>query len=341
MDLSRREFTRTTLVSALAVGLGSAALGSAQARPVHRAVGAPQGWMAALPDATSMLRLTIPGTHDSCCTSALNGTPWAQTQNWTLPQQFAQGIRFLDIRCNGMPGSTDTFGIYHGGFYQGITFDTVLDQCRAFLAADPGEVLIMRVKKENGTSNDVGANFAQIFDGYLGAKGYGPLFFTQNRMPTLGEARGKIVLIAQFANSLPCLQWPGGDNGVLLSDHFYLQDHYQSAGLAGLESGSVGTGSAGSSSPVGLGSSGGDKFDYVRACFDKAAADPNNTLQYINFTSFADDAWPLDNAAAIMPKVQAYLTANQATPAHYGIVPMDFPDLHPAVLSLLLNKNFG
>ncbi|MGV9836768.1 phosphatidylinositol-specific phospholipase C [Nocardia niigatensis] len=330
MSLTRRDFARTTLAAAagaLATGLSVRA---AQAIPHARTVGAPpQAWMSALPDATSLLRLTIPGTHDSCCTSVANGTEWAHTQNWSLPDQFAHGIRFLDIRCNGLQDHTaDSFGVYHGAFYQGITFDQVLDQCRAFLARNPGEVLIMRVKKEDGTNNDVGANFERIFDGYLDTKGYRSLFFLENRFPALGEARGRIVLIAQFANSLGCLQWPGGDNGVFTTDHIYLQDHYKNHGLAGVDSGSSN-----------YGSSGGDKFDYVKSCLDKAAADPANTLEYINFTSSADNAWPKDNAAAIMPKLADYLTTHSTQSAHYGIIPMDFPDQYTRVLDLLLAEN--
>lgn len=332
MSLTRRDFARTGVAAAL--GLAATALTGPAARavPHPRTVAAPpQAWMSALPDATSMLRLTIPGAHDSCCTDPANGTEWAHTQNWSLPDQFAHGIRFLDIRCNGLQDHTaDSFGIYHSAFYQGITFDGVLDQCRTFLSRNPGEVIIMRVKKEDGTKNDVGTNFERIFNGYLDTKGYRPLFFLENRIPTLGEARGRIILIAQFANSLGCLQWPGGDNGVFTTDRFYLQDRYKDHGLAGLDSGSSN-----------FGSSGGDKFGYVRDCFDKAATDPSNTLQYINFTSFADDAWPKDNAAAIMPKVDAYLTAHRGQPAHFGIVPMDFPDSYPQVLSLLLERNSG
>ncbi|MFE3194988.1 phosphatidylinositol-specific phospholipase C [Nocardia sp. NPDC059240] len=330
MSLTRRDFARTTLAAAVGAAATALTAPAAQAFPHLRTAAAPpQSWMSALPDATSMLRLTIPGTHDSCCTSAANGTEWAHTQNWSLPDQFAHGIRFLDMRCNGLQDHTaDSFGIYHAQFYQGITFDTVLDQCRTFLTRNPGEVLIMRVKKEDGTNNDVGANFEKIFDGYLDTKGYRPLFFLDNRIPTLGEARGRIILIAQFTNSLGCLQWPSGDNGVFTSDHFYLQDRYKDSGLAGLTSGTSN-----------FGSSGGDKFNYVSACLDRAAADPANTLQYINFTSFADSAWPKDNAAAIMPKVSAYLTAHRTTPAHYGIIPMDFPDQYPEVLNLLLDKN--
>ncbi|MFD6357286.1 phosphatidylinositol-specific phospholipase C [Nocardia tengchongensis] len=332
MSLTRRDFARTTLAAVagtIATGLTGAA---AQAIPHARTVTTPpQAWMAALPDSTALLRLTIPGTHDSCATDPANGTEWSHTQNWSLPDQFAHGIRFLDIRCNGLQDHTaDSFGVYHSGFYQGISFDSVLDQCRTFLTRNPGEVLVMRVKKEDGTNNDVGSNFERIFNGYLDAKGYRSLFWLENRFPALGEARGRIVLIAQFANSLGCLQWPGGDNGVFSNDRIYLQDRYKDRGLAGLDSGSSN-----------FGSSGGDKFDYVQACLDKAAGDPANTLQYINFTSFADNAWPKDNAAAIMPKLDAYLTAHRGQAAHYGIVPMDYPDRYPSVLTQLIEKNFA
>ncbi|WP_067688630.1 phosphatidylinositol-specific phospholipase C [Nocardia jejuensis] len=345
MRLTRRDFARTTL--AVAAGLVTTGLGSpgafAAPRPLRRAI-APQTWMAALPDTTSLLRLTIPGTHDSCAMSAANGTEWSHTQNWSLPAQFAHGIRFLDIRCNGLQDHmSDSFGVYHAAAYQGITFDGVLDQCRDFLARNPDEVLIMRLKKEDGTRNDVGANFAAIFDGYLDAKGYRPLFWIGDRFPALGEARGRIVLITQFANQLPALRWPGGDNGVFSNDRIYLQDRYKGRGLMGLDSGS-GSGSADSGSTdsgSATGSSGGDKFSYVRDCLDKAAADPDNALMYINFTSYADNAWPRDNAAAILPEVANYLTEHRAQRAHYGIVPMDFPDLHTDALDLLLDNNFG
>lgn len=336
MRLTRRDFVRTAVSAVAATGaVGLSTAGALAApKPLSRSVGAPQAWMGALPDSTSLLRMTIPGTHDSGCTSAANGTEWSHTQNWSLPEQFGHGIRFLDMRCNGLQDHmSDSFGIYHTSAYQGLTFDGVLDDCRNFLARNPGEVIVMRVKKENGTNNDVGADFERIFNGYLDTKGYRPLFWIDNRIPTLGEARGRIVLIAQFANHLPALQWPGGDNGVFTNDRFYLQDRYKGNGLMGLDSGS-GSGSSGT------GSSGGDKFSYVRDCFDKAATDTANSLMYINFTSYSDNAWPKDNAAAIMPQVERYLTAHRTQPAHFGIVPMDFPDRYPNVVDLLLEKNF-
>ncbi|MET9489900.1 phosphatidylinositol-specific phospholipase C [Nocardia sp. NPDC006630] len=350
MRLTRREFVRTAVAATAGAAVAGLTATGAQATPLplRRGVGAPQAWMGALPDSTSLLRLTIPGTHDSCCTNALHGTPWAQTQNWALADQFQQGIRFLDMRLNGLQDHTsDSFGVYHSAAYQGITFDGVLDACRNFLARNPGEVIVMRVKKEDGTDNDVGGNFEQIFDGYLDVKGYRPLFWIGDHVPTLGEARGRIVLIAQFGNQLPALQWPSGDNGNLSNNYFCLQDHYKANGLMGIDSGSAGgTGSFGGGKTIGgtgsadVGSSGGDKFSYVSSCFDKAAADSNNSLMYINFTSYSDNAWPRDNADAIMPQVERYLTAHRTQAGHYGIVPMDFPDLFPNVLGLLLEKNF-
>lgn len=341
MKLTRRDFVRTAVTAAAGVAVAGLAAPGAQAlpAPLRRTVGAPQAWMSGLPDSTSLLRLTIPGTHDSVCTDPTNGTEWSHTQNWELAEQFGHGIRFLDIRCNGLQDHmSDSFGVYHAAAYQDITFDDVLNECRGFLSRNPGEVLIMRVKKEDGTKNDVGGDFARIFDGYLDTKGYRPLFWIGDHVPTLGEARGRIVLITQFANSLPALRWPSGDNGNFSNDRFYLQDRYKGKGLMGIDSGSGGGSSGGSSDTA---SSGGDKYTYIRDCFDKAAADTDNSLMYMNFTSYSDNAWPKDNAAALLPKVEGYLTEHRSQRAHFGIVAMDFPDRYPNVLNLLLEKNFS
>lgn len=61
---------------------------------------------------------------------------------------------------------------------------------------------------------------------------------------------------------------------------------------------------------------------------------------YVNFTSYANGGWPKVNAAAIMPPVRDYLNARRQQAAHFGIVPMDFPDFHTDVLQLLIDKNF-
>ncbi|WP_406230069.1 hypothetical protein [Nocardia sp. NBC_01009] len=62
---------------------------------------------------------------------------------------------------------------------------------------------------------------------------------------------------------------------------------------------------------------------------------------YTNFTSHADRAWPVDNAAAVMPRVVCYLVERRTERAHLGIIPMDFPHRYPKVLELLLEWNFS
>ncbi|WP_328581989.1 phosphatidylinositol-specific phospholipase C [Streptomyces sp. NBC_00370] len=328
MTLSRRSLIRSAAAlttTALATGGGIATARAATAPRIATgpriaaATGSavPADWMGGLPDALSLLRMTIPGTHDSGCTDPDNGTEWSHTQNWGIAEQLQRGVRFLDIRANGLQDHLDdSFGIYHASYYQGITFDGVLSQCRDFLRQHPGETIVMRLKKENGTNNDVGARFKDVFDVYLDAKGWRPWFLVTDRVPSLGEARGRIVLIAQFDNDLPVLQWPGGDNDFLSNEWFSLQDIYQ-----GLSSPSQKTGK-------------------VTQQFDNAAADQDSALMYINFTSYAGGGWPKFNADAIMPGVQSYLAARVSDRTHLGVVPMDFPDFHSDTLTTLIDWNW-
>ncbi|MEW2545910.1 phosphatidylinositol-specific phospholipase C [Streptomyces sp. NPDC047002] len=295
--------------------VGGGGVARAAAAGVGSAV--PADWMGALPDGLSLLRMTLPGTHDSCCTDPANGTEWSHTQNWGITEQLQRGVRFLDLRANGLEGHPDdAFGMYHSGWYQGITFDDVLAQCGDFLREHADETVVVRLKKENGTGNDVGSRFKDILDVYLDDKGWRSTFLLTDRVPSLGEARGRIVLIAQFDNDWPVLQWPGGDNDFLSNQWFSLQDVYQ-----GLSSPSQKTGK-------------------VTQQFDNVADDQDSALMYINFTSYAGGGWPKANADAIMPGVQSYLAARLSERTHLGIVPMDFPDFHAETLSTLIDWNW-
>ncbi|MFF3004065.1 phosphatidylinositol-specific phospholipase C [Kitasatospora sp. NPDC057940] len=283
---------------------------AAAAAPAAAAV-SPSVWMSALDDATPLTALTIPGSHDSCCTDPLHGTEWSHTQNWGLPEQLQRGIRFLDIRCNGLAGTADELGIYHSDNYQYVRLQDVLDQCRAFLAANPGEGLVMRVRNEYAGGNRLDdAEFQRRINHYLDGLGYRSLFWTNPWWPTLGQARGRVVLAADFANPWSVIQWSSATN-----TWFATQDTFQGISLAA-------------------------KSKAVTDWFDRAFLDQGSARMYVNFTSYANGGWPKVNAAAIMPPVRDYLNARRQQPAHFGIVPMDFPDFHTDVLQLLIDKNF-
>ncbi|MFG2846524.1 phosphatidylinositol-specific phospholipase C domain-containing protein [Kitasatospora sp. NPDC048296] len=188
----------------------------------------PSAWMAALADTTPLTALTIPGTHDSCCTDPWHGTEWSHTQNWGLPEQLQRGIRFLDIRCNGLAGTADELGIYHSDAYQYLRLQDVLDQCRDFLATCPGEAVVMRVRNEYAGGNRLEApEFQRRINHYLDDLGYRPLFWTDPWWPTLGQARGRIVLAADFANPWSVIQWSSATN-----PWFATQDTFQGISLA-------------------------------------------------------------------------------------------------------------
>lgn len=104
--------------------------------------------MSRISDATKLDRISIPGTHD---TGARFGGFAVECQVWTLPDQLDAGIRYLDIRCR--PLTNGDFTIHHGASYQNKTFrlndDSVLPECKRFLAENPTECLIMRIKQEH------------------------------------------------------------------------------------------------------------------------------------------------------------------------------------------------
>ncbi|GGU50369.1 1-phosphatidylinositol phosphodiesterase [Streptomyces albospinus] len=288
MGLDRRGFLRGAAgLSAAGVlaGAGSGQFTAAAAPRKHsrRRTLSVQDWMSALGDATPVQRLTVPGTHDS---GARHGGPWVACQNTTVDAQLASGIRFLDVRCRAVD---DVFAIHHGAFYQELMFGDVLDSCRTFLTAHPSETVLMRVKQEY---SEVSAEeFRRIFGIYLDAKGYRPLFRLEPGLPTLGQARGRVVLLADS----------DGLGGVRYADPqlFDIQDDYMTE-------------------PFG-------KWPKIEAQFRKAVARPGKL--FVNYVSTAALLPPRSNADRLNPQVKTLLeSAEGSSWRGLGIVPMDFPN---------------
>ncbi|MFJ2576563.1 phosphatidylinositol-specific phospholipase C [Kitasatospora aureofaciens] len=306
---------RRTVLKAGAAALASGALAvpAVAAESVPRANGVNDDeWMRHLNDHVPLTGLTIPGSHDTCCTDPMHGTEWSHTQNWGIPDQLRRGIRFLDIRCNGLAGTASELGIYHSDNYQYIRLQDVLNQCASFLSAHPSEGLVMRLRNEYAGGNKLdSAEFQRRFNFYMDDFGFRRWFWTNPWWPTLGEARGKIVLVADFDNPWTVIQWSSGAN-----TWFDTQDRWD--GMENFQ-----------------------KARLVTAQFDKAFLNPAAKQMFTNFTSFAGGFnFPRHNARFIMPEVLKYLDARKTQKARFGIVPMDFPDQYPEVLRLLIDKNF-
>ncbi|MEY9848168.1 phosphatidylinositol-specific phospholipase C domain-containing protein [Streptacidiphilus sp. MAP5-3] len=180
-------------------------------------------WMAGLPDSTGLGTLSVPGTHD---TLAIHGglAPWAYEAQEdhgdsaaTLTAQLDAGIRAIDIRVRVVNNGT-AFAIHHTDVYQNANFDDVLTHAQTFLAAHPGETILMDLHGEcdadtteggSGTSSvghcaddpasTTAADRMRILQSYLAR--YPGLFYAPTvtgtstaAMPTLGQVRGHIVL---------------------------------------------------------------------------------------------------------------------------------------------------
>ena len=157
-------------------------------------------WMGQLPDYTPLSELSVPGTHD---TMAYDGTilGFGQTQSVSLNGQLKGGIRALDIRCRHL---NNRFPIHHGSFYLNANFTDVMDDCAAFLETHPTESIFMKIAKEYDEEGNTRTFQATLMD-YL--DNYPPeLIWKTNdwtRLPSLGEVRGKIVIIDSFPTEDP------------------------------------------------------------------------------------------------------------------------------------------
>jgi 1-phosphatidylinositol phosphodiesterase len=165
-------------------------------------------WMKWIPNTTRLSAISIPGTHD---TMALYGGSLAQTQSLNLRSQLNAGIRATDIRCRHIG---DRFAIHHGVVYQNANFDDVLSTAVQFLKEHPTETILMRVKEEHTPTGNT-RSFAETFRWYRAQPAYNPYIWPGTTIPTLGEVRGKIVILDDF----------GGGHGISWQS-LQIQDDY-------------------------------------------------------------------------------------------------------------------
>lgn len=227
-----------------------------------------KNWISALPESTknkSIANLTIPGTHDSG-TSDLK-LAWS-TQYKTIEEQLNFGVRFLDIRLSlavNLAGQNCKLVITHGkipivGQDYSQSFDDVLDVCEDFLKSNPGEFIIMSVKQEDESPGWMNY-FTEVWDKRKG------LFLQKEEIPTVNEAKGRIVLLKRFSSTAITgikFDVPDDTEGEKAKNNtnIYIQDKYN----------------------VGY-TKDHDKKKAVESCLDKAQKDTNTDTLYVNFIS--------------------------------------------------------
>jgi hypothetical protein len=305
-------------------------------------------WMGQVPGQTGLGALSIPGTHD---TLAIHGG-WLLPQDFetqenqgdsaaTLTTQLDAGIRAIDIRVRVVSGA---FAIHHTNIYQNANFDDVLTKAQSFLSAHPTETILMDLHGEcdadtteggsgstsighcaDDPSNTTTADRIGIFQSYVSR--YPGLFYaptvtgsSTSAMPTLGQARGHIVL-TDFTGPVGEV-YPGFGLTQLTTAGWtqYVENDWTQCNLATKWS-EAQTNLAHSSADQ----SGNLYTTYLSANCSPFGADP------------ADMAGGYSGGTGENQSLLDYLDAGSAT--HTGVVKMDFPGY--AVVSALINLNPG
>ncbi len=309
-------------------------------------------WMGDIPDDIPATVLSIPGTHNSGCTGGLFG--FAQTQDLDLGDQLKAGIRFLDIRLAQLQ---DNLFIYHDMVYMGKSYMDILDVCSNFLGEHPSETIFMSIQEESRLDSGLGRfapskilgklsrgdltgsdRNTRSFEDTLKARTWeylenSPLFynFTASHsdgnslattheftsQATLGEVRGKIILLRRFEGSedvgLNLTYWP--ENQTFRSATPPVHDvHDRHLGLKEE-----------------------DKYELVIAHLEEARrGDPKDL--YITFSS-AVALKARGYAKTINPRLNDYLAGSPR--GRVGVIAMDYFEEPSELVSHIINMNHG
>lgn len=153
-------------------------------------------WMKNLNQEKPVLQYNIPGTHD-CVTQYVQFPHLSKCQNLNIYEQLCLGIRALDIR---VASKNDRLVMVHGiakafntpnRLGKQMDMADVLQHCYRFLDENKSEIIIFQFKNDNGLENE--KCFNNLFYTYI--KDSEHRWFTENRIPSLFEAKGKIILI--------------------------------------------------------------------------------------------------------------------------------------------------
>jgi 1-phosphatidylinositol phosphodiesterase len=277
-------------------------------------------WMTPLDGDLDLALLTIPGSHDS---TAREGGLKAVTQTLDIAGQLAAGIRFFDIRLKDDGG---VLRLFHGDVDEQLELEAgVLETMLAFLAAHPGEGLIMSVKQEDAGDP---AAFARDLEAVVAR--HPDAFRVAPDFPRLADVRGRILVFRRFSHSaigIAADPWKNDATFSIATEHgtLTIEDHWD---LGHTLPGRVG-----------------EKWDSVAANLDAAVTSPLGW--FVTFTSAMSDlSFPRAIAGGLLPLVdginQRLLDYLDAHPGHQrlGTIVMDFPELpDPRLIQALVDAN--
>ncbi|KAI0887341.1 PLC-like phosphodiesterase [Annulohypoxylon maeteangense] len=335
-------------------------------------------WMAALPDSTLLSHINIPGTHDAATWNYTQDTQDALTyatrcdgttanpavvyrcQRESIAQALDKGVRFFDLRFAADPlGKRLVFWHSAALMSARASVEDVLFGVWDWLALHGGETVLLSFQHEIGTVANASfdAEVQRMMKDALTGNGKdGLLWQGRGYVPTLGETRGKVVLVKRFDMDgddvgdgvLPGLhmgpaKWIDNDpSGFALvfnastNATAFIEDYYE-PDVLGENSTVVSNIDA--------------KMAAVEAHFKKAVAEEERDSLFITFTSAEHNS----NTPSVVPETMALGNGTEVTPdggvnhqlvdvlkglkgQRLGVVVLDFFDEPEDLVALVLGQ---
>lgn len=253
-------------------------------------------WMSKVASTSPLSLISIPATHDAG--TALGRLGGTRCQVFDIPAQLALGVRGFDIRLCVVKND---LRIFHSIEDQKLRFKDVMSAMTRFLKDHPSECIVMRVREENKAIRST-----EAFEEAFGKHVQGDIFYkatSRTEIPTLGQLRGKILIWDNYGKLPDAVAYP---NAVMS-----VQDDYDQSDMD-------------------------KKYHEIEAKFEDALAEKSGATWHVNYTSSCNDVVnQLQNAVAVNPKVDAYLTGKKG---HLGLVLFNFPSVD--MIHKVIDSNF-
>ncbi len=154
-------------------------------------------WMKNMGDEKSVKDINIPGTHDST-TRYCQLSLFSRCQNKSISEQLQLGVRAFDIRVEGT-------GLVHSFckckkslFGPQLKICDVVEDILSFLSENPTETVLMMFKMDKG--KDSAECLDLLYENHIRTNP--DKWYIEEKIPTLGEVRGKIILIRRTQSNL-------------------------------------------------------------------------------------------------------------------------------------------
>lgn len=153
-------------------------------------------WMGSIDSERKLYSLNIPGAHD-CAANRIQFSRITKCQNRNIGELLSIGVRAFDVRVTLKDGRlkcvhriakimSDT-----GEYGEDMDLGEILSCFYGFLEKNPGETVILQFKDD--TDRKRIESYDCLYEKYI--KPDKDKWFLENRVPLLGEVRGRIVLI--------------------------------------------------------------------------------------------------------------------------------------------------